>query len=364
MTVETRPGASSGIGGVSSVMSVQAGASGPGAGPVSCREVLGHGFAERLLDAFRDPAYFIDVRGRAVYWNQAASRFTGRPADEMLGRPDSLGLLGFADAAGVPLRPDDFPGMRSVREGRAVDRMLSLRRRDGERIPVEARCSPVRDDDGSIAGVLILLRDATSAAALELALREARRAAERDPLTGLANRRALDRMLDLRLRIQACEGRPFCMILADIDRFKSVNDGWGHVVGDRALTAFAELLHRQSRSEDLVARFGGEEFVILLPDASLEVAARVAERLRAATPEATPPELSPRRLSASFGVAEAELGETASQLLRRADAALYRAKAAGRDRIEVDVADSAYVPFARLDSPPHPDALRLGLPES
>ena len=343
-------------------MSVEARASTGGVEASSRRGALDHGFAWRLLDALRDPAYFVDVRGRTLYWNEAMARFTGYPAEEVLGRPASNSKLGYEDAAGVPLRTDDFPGKRTLREGRAVDRMISVRRRDGERIPAEARCSPVRDEAGAVAGVLVVPRDATSAAALERALRQARLAAESDPLTGLANRRALDRMLDLRLRVQVCEGRPSCLILADLDRFKSVNDGWGHVVGDRALAAFADMLRGQSRAEDLVARFGGEEFVVLLPDAPLEVAARVAERLRAATPSATPPELAPRRLSASFGVVEAALGETAPQLLRRADAALYRAKAAGRDRVEVDEAADPWGGFARLPGPPEFDALRLDPP--
>lgn len=343
-------------------MCVQAGASAGTSGAASRREALGHDFAWRLLDALRDPAYYVDARGRTLYWNEAASRFTGHPAEEVLGRPASDPKLWYEDAEGVPLRADDFPGSRSLREGRAADRMLLLRRRDGERIPVEARCSPVRDEEGAVAGVLVVLRDATSAAALERALRQARLAAESDPLTGLANRRALDRMLDLRLRVQVCEGRPFCLILADLDRFKSVNDGWGHVVGDRALAAFADMLRGQSRAEDLVARFGGEEFVVLLPDATLEVATRVAERLRAATPSATPPELAPRRLSASFGVVEAALGEAPSQLLHRADAALYRAKSAGRDRVEIGEAAGPWGGIARLPGPPEFEALRLDPP--
>ncbi len=316
------------------------------------REALGRDFAARLLDAFRDPAYFVDARGRTLFWNEAVAQLTGYSAGEMLGLPASCSKLGVTDAAGVPLRTDDFLGKRTLLQGRAVDRMVSLRRRDGRRVPVEARCSPVLDDQGAAIGVLVALHDASSTVALATALRQARRAAESDPLTGLANRRALDRMLELRLLVQAADKQPFCLILADLDHFKAVNDGWGHAVGDRALTAFAEVLRGQSRAEDLVARLGGEEFVVLLPDAPLDVAARVAERLRVATPEAAPPELGPRRLSASFGVVEAAAEETASQLLRRADAALYRAKADGRDRVVVDPGGRAGVGLARRPDPP------------
>jgi diguanylate cyclase (GGDEF)-like protein len=152
----------------------------------------------------------------------------------------------------------------------------------------------------------------------------------------LANRRHLDRMLDLHLQVLDRDHRPFCLMIADLDHFKQINDAWGHTTGDRALVEFANLLQRQCRSEDLVARFGGEEFVVLFPDHTLDTAARIAERLRVQTPSATPRELGDRRIHASFGVAQAVPGETAQQLIRRADAALYRAKSLGRDRVEIE----------------------------
>jgi diguanylate cyclase (GGDEF)-like protein/PAS domain S-box-containing protein len=339
-------------------MSVTTGSSERNSETAAHRELLDLGFAGRLLDALRDPAYFVDVRGRTLHWNQAAARFTGYSADEMVGQAASNSRLGLTDAAGVPLRTDDYLGKRTIREGRSIDRMASLRRRDGKRVPVAAHCSPIRDEEGGMAGVLVVLRDAASDDALRRALRQARQEAESDPLTGLANRRALARMLDIQLQVQMCEGRPLCLVLADLDHFKSVNDGWGHACGDRVLAAFADLLRHQSRAEDLVARYGGEEFMILLPDASLEVATRVAERLRVATPDVTPPEMAPRRLTASFGVAEAAPGEPASRFLLRADAALYRAKAAGRDRVEVSPADD------RREALPAPSELRALRPDS
>jgi diguanylate cyclase (GGDEF)-like protein len=109
------------------------------------------------------------------------------------------------------------------------------------------------------------------------------------------------------------------------------------VIGDQALVQFAAVLQNQCRSVDLVARFGGEEFVVLLPGLTLETATQVAERLRKSAVTATPESPGERNLTASFGVTEAVLGEPASQVLSRADTALYRAKSLGRDRVEVEV---------------------------
>jgi diguanylate cyclase (GGDEF)-like protein/PAS domain S-box-containing protein len=308
----------------------------PSPSPSPGGDPIDPGFARRLLDALPDAAYFVDRSGKILYWNEAAARFTGYGREEMTRSAAAVEVLAYTDWSGLALARDEYPGVRVTRSGRAVDLLLFLRRRDHRQVWVEARGAPVRDLAGGVAGGVVVIRDATTTIAVEEALRQARRAAESDPLTGLANRRSLDRMLDLHLQVLAREGRPFCLILADLDHFKAINDGWGHDVGDRALIAFATMLQNQSRAEDLVSRFGGEEFVVLLPDHTLDVAARIAERLRVATAAAAPPEILGRPFTASFGVAQAAAGEPAARLIRRADAALYRAKAEGRDRVAVD----------------------------
>lgn len=162
-----------------------------------------------------------------------------------------------------------------------------------------------------------------------------RRLAVTDPLTGLLNRRGF-REAAVRAVAQARRaGRPLSLVLGDIDRFKSVNDTWGHAVGDEGLEAFAEQLARGRRVTDLVARIGGEEFVLLLPNATAAAAVDIAERIRTDLREAGL-EVGERRipLSVSFGVAA--LGEGIAELdhlLRQADGALYRAKETGRDRV-------------------------------
>jgi diguanylate cyclase (GGDEF)-like protein/PAS domain S-box-containing protein len=291
-----------------------------------------------LLDRLPDAVCFLDLDGRIAYWNEAAERLTGYGRDEA---PRGFGLLdalNWTDYSGAAIDRGELPLVQCTARERPVAAHLFLSRKDGRRIWVEVRSTPVRDDRGELIGGLSTFRDATSSIAVEQAFRQFREAAERDPLTGLANRRHLDRMLDLHLQVLERDHRPFCLVIADLDHFKQINDAWGHTAGDRALVAFANLLQHQCRAQDLVARFGGEEFVVLLPDHTLETAARIADRLRANTPNATPPEFGGRRLSASFGVAQAVPGETAQQLIRRADAALYRAKSLGRDRVEAEPA--------------------------
>ena len=163
--------------------------------------------------------------------------------------------------------------------------------------------------------------------------------AEHDPLTGLGNRRHFDRRCAELLPPAACERRPLSLALIDIDHFKAVNDEFGHAAGDEVLQELARLLHENLRARDVVARHGGEEFVVVLPDTGLDGAAEVCERLRARVAGHLWPSepLRRRRITISVGLTTAP-DYDAAVLLQRADEALYRAKRTGRNRLERAVA--------------------------
>jgi two-component system chemotaxis response regulator CheY len=157
-----------------------------------------------------------------------------------------------------------------------------------------------------------------------------------DALTGLANRRAFLEALDAEVARVARHGRPASLLFLDLDNFKRVNDGHGHAAGDEVLSGFSQVLKRSCRRGDLAARIGGEEFAVLLPTTGRIPAALVAERIRRATEAHPLGRTSAVGVTVSIGVASTEeLPEPreAAELLRRADAALYRAKAEGRNRV-------------------------------
>lgn len=156
-----------------------------------------------------------------------------------------------------------------------------------------------------------------------------------DPLTGTLNRRAMDEISSSEVSRSQTTGRPIAVLVADLDDFKSINDQHGHQVGDEALRQFAALLAANLRNGDTLVRYGGEEFLILLPGSDRDEAAASAEKLRALIEahifRVAALEL---RLQASFGVAALRRSEDDwSRLLRRADAALYVAKNSGRNRV-------------------------------
>ncbi|WP_296823040.1 GGDEF domain-containing protein [Thiobacillus sp.] len=155
-----------------------------------------------------------------------------------------------------------------------------------------------------------------------------------DPLTDVANRRHLDSRMVMELSRQMRYGPPLSVILTDIDWFKRVNDTYGHAVGDTVLKAFADHLRDSLRVSDFVARYGGEEFVLLLPNTTIEDATALAERIRETTKQILfeQPELC---MTASFGVTAARPGETMTEVLSRADEAMYQSKSHGRDQVSV-----------------------------
>lgn len=161
-------------------------------------------------------------------------------------------------------------------------------------------------------------------------------ASTHDVLTGLANRRLLSERL--RHESERCDRHEsgYCLALVDIDRFKRVNDVYGHDIGDRVLVALARALQSALRDYDLCGRWGGEEFLILLPNTRLDQAVGAAERIRAAAHALEFADLNPPlQLSVSIGIGEYHAGEGADACIKRADQALLEAKREGRDRARV-----------------------------
>ena len=158
--------------------------------------------------------------------------------------------------------------------------------------------------------------------------------ATHDALTGAFNRRKLDEVVQAEIARSQRYGQPVSLMILDADHFKRVNDAFGHEAGDRVLVALAETLREGIRTVDVLARWGGEEFIVLCPSIDLHEAAELAERLR--TSVAARDLGAAGRLTVSLGVAQYRRGEKAGELFGRADAALYRAKEGGRDRVELE----------------------------
>ncbi len=168
--------------------------------------------------------------------------------------------------------------------------------------------------------------------------RKYQRFATIDALTGLHNRGWLDDMFDREIRRSERDGLTPCLLMIDVDHFKNFNDEYGHLAGDRVLVVVGENIRKPLRPNDLIARFGGEEFSVLLPETSLDNAISIAERLRERVSEASLGEIEGRELpnvTVSIGITEYKPGDSLETMIAAADVAMYHAKKAGRNCVRI-----------------------------
>lgn len=189
---------------------------------------------------------------------------------------------------------------------------------------------------GAVIVLAVLSAVAVSRAEQDLteALRRMEGLALQDDLTGLLNRRAMERVLERETARARRSGQPYCVVMADIDHFKRINDHFGHAFGDEVLRAVAGALRANVRGHDVVGRWGGEEFLIILPETGVEGASSLAERLRAEIEKlATTRQGRQVGLSMTFGLASSAEGRSPQELVEVADGAMYEGKRSGRNRV-------------------------------
>jgi diguanylate cyclase (GGDEF)-like protein/PAS domain S-box-containing protein len=266
--------------------------------------------------------------GTITSWNQGAERLYGYSADEALGK--HIEMLVPADRAG-----EEQELLRRVFAGTAINRFQTHRvRKDGRLVAVSLSISPVRDANGSVIAAAAIGRDNTERQDYEERLRYL---ADYDQLTGLYNRRRFQEEIKRELARSSRYNAPGAVLSIDLDNFKATNDSAGHAAGDAVLISIARLLELRLRASDVVARVGGDEFAVLLPEVEIADARRAAQDLLDAISSCRPMFGGKAfRATASIGVAVFESDDaTADELLVNADLAMYAAKSEGRDRVVV-----------------------------
>jgi diguanylate cyclase (GGDEF)-like protein/PAS domain S-box-containing protein len=280
-----------------------------------------------------DGVLFVDATSKIILWNTGAQRLTGVSSDAACGRTFSPSLLDMQNSHRDAICDVDCPVSRAIMSGVQSIGRVHIMGRKGQHVAVDLHTIPVRRSDGVMLGATVLLHDATSETSLEERCQALHVQVTKDPLTQVANRAEFDRMLVNFVAAHQESKLPCSLIMCDIDHFKSINDTFGHQVGDSAIITFAALLKSMCRSGDLVARYGGEEFAILCADCTNASAVRKAEQIRKTLSELEHGFLGGKSISASFGVTELQAGDTPETMLRRADRALLQAKDQGRNRV-------------------------------
>ena len=291
-------------------------------------------FERKLLDCLYDGVYFVDADRTITYWNQAAERLTGYTAKEAVGRHCFDNFLMHVDERGSPLCLTGCPLSLTVADGELREAQVSLRHKHGHRVPVCVRVSPIRDERGSIIGAVEIFSDSTAIRQLEERACELETLAYSDALTGAANRRYIDLKVQQAIQEVDLFDRPYGLILIDIDHFKTVNDTYGHAGGDTVLRAICKKLSNCLRPNDVLGRWGGDEFVILARDVTPDSLEYLAHRCRKLIAE-TVVQVEHEQVSVNASAAPIllEKGESSEATFIRADRLLYVNKSVGRSRI-------------------------------
>jgi diguanylate cyclase (GGDEF)-like protein/PAS domain S-box-containing protein len=247
------------------------------------------GFFKRMLDNLFDAVYFTDLRRRIIYWNRAAEELTGYSVNEVIGNCCADNLLQHVDETGRPFCTGECPLSRTMAGGRPRRAELYLRHKNGHRVPVEIRVCPVPGKDGEIVGAVEIFNDNSRQKAVRERARDLAKLAFLDPATQVANRRYLDQQLSQQLDQHSKCGTPFGIMLADLDEFKKVNDTYGHVAGDAALVTVVRTLSGCLRASDVLGRWGGDEFLVILPGITQDILVETSERCRALVAHSTVP---------------------------------------------------------------------------
>lgn len=284
------------------------------------------------LDAVADLVLSVSLDGRIDYANAAAVR--------TLAGDGALSLAGHKVQDVLALTTEYAPGsvldvsVLLDPESNAVDLHADLLLRLGTAtIPVDLTRAWLRDDEGRVRGAVWVLRDDTQQRARQ---REARHLAEIDPLTELSNRRGFEVHLQQAITRVERTGQAASLMYIDLDRFKPVNDTWGHLAGDAVLWAVASVLRHGVRDSDVVARLGGDEFAVILSGCTPRRAARIGgELLHTLASLSIPWDQDRLHVGASIGIAPLAGGMSVDQAVAAADAQCYRAKAMGRNNVQV-----------------------------
>lgn len=287
---------------------------------------------QSLYDGF----FIVDKDMNYTIWSDGMFQLCGKSLEDMYGKTWSSNdvRLSTINQTKAEAGQSEEIVPQVLRNGRPQFGSRVCELPDGHQLSVDVYTIPVTEGASKINGVIQLFRRKGGVKRQTREYAELKLAATRDALTGVANRGQLETQLRHLLDdFHNNEGsRALSAIFLDVDKFKKVNDTYGHNAGDQVLVDLTRLLQHETYSGELIARYGGEEFVVLCPDTELEAAVRRAERLRIAIMKSSIGGIGGLNVTSSFGVSTTHTGDTVQTLLERADACLYRSKATGRNK--------------------------------
>lgn len=298
-------------------------------------------FYREILDNLYDGVFFIDNTGSITYWNKGASNLTGYGFNDVKNR-NYYEIFQPLDKDGKSLsEADGCPIQKVLESPTLVEIEAYIRHKEGHLLPISIRIAPVREVDRHLVIAVEIHSCNSPRYVMRQRLEELQEMAMHDPLTGIANRRFVEINLTTRMEELKRYEFGFAVVFIDVDHFKQLNDSYGHTVGDRILRMISTSVANSLRSFDIIGRWGGEEFIVLLINPRPEALFALADRLRRLVENS---ELKIEtgetvKVTVSIGATDATQDDTVESLVHRADRLMYESKKNGRNMVTVETSN-------------------------
>lgn len=292
---------------------------------------------KKIAKYLYEGVYIVDRTRKIVFWNQGAEQITGYKSEDVINSHCYQDILKHVDKNGKKLCHDGCPLLDTIQTGKANEADVYLHHKNGHRVPVSVKSMPLYDPNGNIVAAVEVFTDARYRMDHYEENRQLKEQVIKDPLTNIFNRRYLDFYLH-NIKEEAKEFKTtFGVLFFDIDHFKHINDTYGHHIGDEILKMISSTIHSNIRSEDIVGRWGGEEFIAIVKNVEPVELEIIAEKLRILC-EASAYQLSENQkiaVTVSIGGSVYQMNESIEEVIKRADSLMYQAKENGRNQVKI-----------------------------
>lgn len=287
-----------------------------------------------MLEFLYEGIYFVDQERTITSWNKGAEKITGFPAGDVVSKKCYDNILNHVDNKGNQLCHNGCPLHATMADGVPREARVFLQHKKGHRVPVAIKTMPMYGENDEIIGAVEIFLDDRNKVQILNSLEKFRKEATEDPLTGIPNRRFIQTVLESRLNEYKELDIPFGVAFIDIDNFKKVNDVYGHDIGDDILKLVAETLDTNMRKQDVVCRWGGEEFIIVFSSVDAEGIKVAGEKMRALVEHsALRTQKEEIGVTISIGITIVGPEDTIDSVISRADKLMYDSKQAGKNRV-------------------------------
>ena len=291
---------------------------------------------KEILDNLSDGIYIVDKNRIIHYWSRAAEDLTGYCSEELLGKHCSDSILAHVDKDGNSLCKNGCPLVKTIKDEEIKESKVFFHHKDGYLVPAMIKALPYKNKAGEIIGAIEIFNDNSERKNILKKMRELKELAVLDDLTQLPNRRYIESSLEAKLNEFQENNIKFGLIFMDIDHFKKFNDVYGHIVGDLVLETISTTFSNNLRGDDIIGRWGGEEFIGIISVIDEKELGKVAEKLRRLL-EKTIIKADGEYLNVtiSCGATLVRIGDDITMLVARADELLYKSKGSGRNCVTI-----------------------------